>query len=111
MITYEEAESRARILKAMAHPVRLMIIELLRDGERSFSEIKENFSLDKSTVSKHLSILKDAGVVSSRRIGTEVIYRLEITCAVLFFECATKVIEENIRKQSSILSATALSSS
>ena len=62
MITIEEAEIRSNIIKAMAHPVRLMIVEYLKDSSRSFSEIFSLFALDKSTVSKHLLVLKEAGL-------------------------------------------------
>ncbi|MCX5832747.1 MAG: ArsR family transcriptional regulator, partial [Deltaproteobacteria bacterium] len=58
MITFEEAEIRAKIIKSMSHPVRLMIIEFLKGRERSFSEMFDLFKLDKSTVSKHLLVLK-----------------------------------------------------
>lgn|SRR5450759_560581 len=99
MITFSEAESRVKIIKAMAHPVRLMVIEFLRGGERPFSAIFSLFQLDKSTVSKHLLVLKEAGIVSSRKTGTETIYKLEVPCVADFFKCATVVIENNVKNQ------------
>ena len=69
MITFEDAEIRAKIIKAMSHPVRLMIIDGLKRKERSFSELFDLFQLDKSTVSKHLLVLKEAGIISSRKDG------------------------------------------
>jgi ArsR family transcriptional regulator, arsenate/arsenite/antimonite-responsive transcriptional repressor len=99
MITFSEAELRVKIIKAMAHPVRLMVIEFLRGGERLFSEIFNLFQLDKSTISKHLLVLKEAGVVSSRKTGAETIYKLEVPCVADFFSCASVVIENNIKKQ------------
>jgi len=56
MISFEEAEIRSKIIKAMAHPVRLMLIDELKAGERSFSSLFDLFELDKSTVSKHLLV-------------------------------------------------------
>lgn len=103
MMTYKEAEFKARILKAMAHPVRLIIVDLLREGELSFSELKEKFPFDKSTISKHLAILRDVGIVSSRRQGMDMVYKLEIPCALDFLECATRVLEESIERQCSCL--------
>ncbi len=73
MISFQEAEIRAKIIKAMAHPARLMMIEFLKKKERSFSEVFDLFKLDKSTVSKHLLVLKEAGIVSSRKAGTDMI--------------------------------------
>jgi ArsR family transcriptional regulator len=99
MITFGEAEIRAKIIKAMSHPVRLMMIDVLKTGEHSFSRIFDLFKLDKSTVSKHLLVLKEAGIVSSRKDGIEMIYRLEVPCVLDFFSCVTAVIESNVKKQ------------
>ncbi len=99
MITFAEAELRVKIIKAMAHPVRLMVIEFLRGGERPFSAIFNLFKLDKSTISKHLQVLREAGIVSSKKTGTEMIYRLEVPCVADFFSCATIVIENNVKNQ------------
>ena len=99
MITFEEAEIRAKILRAMAHPVRLMMIELLKGGERSFSDVFSLFKLDKSTVSKHLLVLKEASIVSSRKEGMEMIYILDVPCITDFFSCVTAVIESSVKKQ------------
>jgi len=99
MITFQDAEIRAGIMKAMAHPVRLMVIELLKEGERPFSDIFRMFQLDKSTVSKHLLVLKEAGILSSRKVGSDVIYRLDVPCVTDFFACVTAVIESNVKRQ------------
>ncbi len=101
--TMKEAEIRATIIKAMAHPVRLIIIEHLRNGERSFSDLFGLFQLDKSTVSKHLHVLKEAGIVSSRKNGMDVLYNLEVPCVTDFFNCITAVIENNVKKQQACL--------
>jgi ArsR family transcriptional regulator len=99
MITFEEAEIRAKIIKAMAHPVRLMMIEFLKKGEHSFSDVFDLFKLDKSTVSKHLLVLKEAGIVSSKKSGADMIYKLEVPCVTDFFSCVTAVIDSNVKKQ------------
>jgi ArsR family transcriptional regulator len=104
LITFDEAEIRARIVKAIGHPVRLMVIDFLKDGERSFSEIFDLFQLDKSTVSKHLLVLKGAGIVSSRKEGADMFYKLEVPCVIDFFTCVTAVIESNVKKQQVCLS-------
>jgi ArsR family transcriptional regulator len=99
MITFEEAEIRSKIIKAMAHPVRLMTIDALKGGDRSFSTLNGLFNLDKSTVSKHLLVLKEAGILSSRKEGADVIYRLEVPCVTDFFVCITAVVENNVKRQ------------
>jgi len=93
MITMEEAEIKSRIIKSMSHPVRLMIIDALKEREMLFSEIKE------STISKHLLVLKQAGVVSSKKSGVDMIYKLEVPCITDFFGCVTAVIEHNVMRQ------------
>lgn len=99
MITLEEAEIRSGIIKALAHPMRLMIVDLLREGEKPFSEINNAFHVDKSTVSKHLAVLKEAGIVSSRKDRHDMIYALQVPCITDFFGCVTAVIENNVRRQ------------
>jgi ArsR family transcriptional regulator len=99
MISFEEAQIRAKIIKAMGHPVRLMMIEFLKKRECSFSDIFDLFKLDKSTVSKHLLVLKEAGIVTSRKSGADMIYKLEVPCVTDFFRCVTAVIESNVKKQ------------
>jgi ArsR family transcriptional regulator len=103
MITFEDAEIRSRIIKAMAHPGRLTMIAFLKEKDRSFSEVFGLFDLDKSTISKHLSVLKEAGIVSSRKFGTDMICRLEVPCVTDFFDCVTAVIENNVKKQKACL--------
>lgn len=99
MITFEQATIRSRVIKAMAHPVRLMVIDVLKDGEQAFSSLNRIFNLDKSTVSKHLLVLKEAGIVSSRKAGADMIYSLEVPCVTDFFGCVTAVIESNVKRQ------------
>jgi len=103
MITFQEAEIRAKIIKAMAHPVRLMMIEFLKGGERSFSEIFNLFKLDKSTVSKHLLVMKEAAIVSSRKEGMDMICTLDVPCITDFFGCVTAVIESKVKKHQACL--------
>ena len=67
MITLEEAEIRSSIIKALASSHEAHDCPSLREGERPFSEINNAFQVNKSTVSKHLTVLKEAGIVSSRK--------------------------------------------
>jgi len=72
---------------------------MLKDRELPFSRINDAFESDKSTISKHLSVLKDAGIVSSKKSGLDMIYRLEVPCIIDFFGCITAVIENNVKRQ------------
>jgi DNA-binding transcriptional ArsR family regulator len=62
-------------LKAIAEPRRRAILKLVRDQERSAGEIASQFDVSRPAVSQHLSVLKEAGLVSERRNGTRRLYR------------------------------------
>jgi DNA-binding transcriptional ArsR family regulator len=102
---YELAELKAEVLKAMAHPTRLIMLETLADGEKCVCELNKLVEADHSTISKHLAILKQVGLVSDRKEGLKVYYRLEVPCALDFIKCVTKVISSRARKQIATLKA------
>ena len=86
-------EARARVIKAMAHPTRLFIVEELSKGERCVCDITEMVGADVSTVSKHLSLLKNAGIVADDKRGAQVFYSLKVPCVLNFFTCVESVLE------------------
>lgn len=86
-------EKRAKILKAMAHPTRLWIIEELYYGEKCVCEFVDKIDADFSTISKHFSVLKKAGIVDSQKKGKQVYYRLKVPCILQFMGCVEAVIE------------------
>jgi DNA-binding transcriptional ArsR family regulator len=94
-----QSEARARILKALAHPSRIYIVDKLSEKPHCVCELTALIGADTSTVSKHLSILKNAGVISDRKQGTTVYYSLEAACLLRFISCVEQVIEQNIHKQ------------
>ena len=83
---------RADIMKALAHPTRLFILNLLKDGEKCVCEINEKTGSDMSTISKHLSLLKKEGMIQDRKQGNNVYYRLKCVCIEDFFSCMEKVL-------------------
>ena len=95
-------EARARIIKAMAHPSRLFIVDELSRGERCVCELTEMIGVDMSTVSRHLSILKNAGIVDDDKRGSTVYYRLKVPCVLEFVKCVESVMQSNIRQQKSL---------
>ncbi len=97
-------EARAKILKAMAHPTRLFIIEELNKEERCVNELTSMVGSDISTISKHLSVLKNAGLVIDDKRGTSIYYRLRVPCILEFMECVEAVLETNARDQMNIVS-------
>jgi len=90
----ERLEARANILKALAHPTRLFIIEQLEQNECSVNELTAMVSVDVSTVSKHLSQLKQVGLICDEKRGNQVFYRLAVPCVMNFFDCVEAVIDE-----------------
>ena len=88
----ERYEDRARVLKAMAHPTRLYIIDELSRGERCVRELTELIGDDVSTVSKHLSVLRNVRIVRDEKRGSEVYYSLRMACVLGFFECVEAVL-------------------
>ncbi|WP_321367752.1 metalloregulator ArsR/SmtB family transcription factor [uncultured Desulfuromusa sp.] len=96
-------EARAKVLKAMAHPSRLFMIEELEKGERCVCELTEMVGSDISTVSKHLSVLKQAGLVADDKRGNQVFYRLRVPCILNFFGCVESVLEAQVKDHSAHL--------
>jgi len=92
-------EIKAKIAKALAHPTRLFIIDRLRKRDVCVCEFVELIDADQSTVSKHLAVLRSAGIVSTSKDGNKVFYHLETPCVVKFLECATTVIAAALKKQ------------
>ncbi len=85
-------ERRAEVIKAMANAARLVIVEELSKNEKTVGALTELVDLDISTVSRHLLTLRHAGIVSCRKNGTSVLYRLRTPCVLNFFECVEKVL-------------------
>lgn len=86
-------ELRAKIFKALAHPSRLMIVDALQECPKPVGELVELVGAEYATVSRHLSVLKEVGIVTEdRKEGATVFYRLEVTCINGFFTCVTEVL-------------------
>ena len=96
--TKAKFELRASVIKAMAHPTRLFIIDVLSRQEQCVCELTEMIGADTSTVSKHLSVLKNAGIVKDEKRGTMVYYQLRCPCVLNFVECIEEVIQRNARE-------------
>jgi len=69
----------ADVFKAMADPSRREILRLLRDGPKTSGEIAEHFPTSWATISRHLALLRDAGLILSERQGQQVVYELNTT--------------------------------
>jgi len=96
VITKTDNQARVRVFKALAHPTRLFIVEeLSRVDERCVCELTEMIGADISTVSKHLTVLKHAGLIADDKRGNQVFYRLRVHCILDFFRCVESVVQCN----------------
>ena len=86
-------EGRSRVIKALAHPSRLYIVDKLAEREYCVNELTSLIGSEMSTVSKHLSVLKNAGVVKDEKRGASIYYSLRIPCILNFFKCADAVLD------------------
>jgi ArsR family transcriptional regulator, arsenate/arsenite/antimonite-responsive transcriptional repressor len=99
MKAQQRYEARARIAKALAHPSRLMMLDLLGKTEISVTEITKAVGVDQSTVSKHLAILKDAGLIDARKKGTTSFYRVTCGCLDGFFCCLETMVGSDLKRR------------
>lgn len=96
-------EAKANVLKALGHPTRLWMAEQLGEGEKCVCELAEFIDADFSTISKHLSVLKQAGVVSDEKRGKQVYYKLKVPCVLNYMSCIEAVIKATAQQQIDLL--------
>ena len=95
--------AKAKVLKALAHPTRLWIAEQLADGEKCVCEFVDQIDADFSTISKHLSVLKQAGIVADDKRGKQVFYSLKVPCVLNFMSCVEAVLKNNASDQAALI--------
>ncbi len=96
-------EKQAEIVKAMAHPIRIAIVDFLKDGEQCVCDIAEHIGSEQSNVSRHLSVMVSAGVLDHRKEGLWVIYKLKCPCILDFFTCISGVLKNEAKENSWLL--------
>lgn len=96
-------EARAKIAKALAHPSRLLMLDLLQQREMCVSELTQQVEADQSTVSKHLAILREVGLVEVRKDGASSYYRVACNCLGGFFSCLEAVLQANVEDRQATL--------
>lgn len=77
----------AVVFKALGHPARVKIVRALADGEKCVRDLVEAAGFGWSTVSRHLSVLREAGVVTDEKRGQQVIYQMALPCVNRFLDC------------------------
>jgi DNA-binding transcriptional ArsR family regulator len=102
-MTNEQAKVKAEILKALAHPIRIILVDALSKQDMCVCDLNTLVSVDQSSVSRHLSILKKAGIVSERRDGMRVIHHLDTPCILNAVGCAENVLAERHIRQAELI--------
>jgi len=98
-------ETRAKVLKALAQPARLKLVDVLAEHDDvCVCDLTEVVGMDMSTVSRHLTQLKNAGIVTSDKRGKMVFYSLRVKCLKSLFGCIESVVKSHVDQQLKVLS-------
>ncbi len=98
-------EKQAEVAKAVAHPLRIAVLDFLKDGEKCVCDIAEHAGSERSNVSRHLSVMVAANVLVCRKEGLKVFYSLKCPCILDFLTCVTGVLKHQAAENEKILSA------
>jgi ArsR family transcriptional regulator len=98
-------QKQAEIAKAIAHPLRIAIVDFLKDGEQCVCDIAEHVGSERSNVSRHLSVMVSAGILDYRKQGLKVIYALKTPCILDFFSCVVGVLKQQAKDNETLLAA------
>jgi len=96
-------ERQAQIAKAIAHPLRVAILDFLQTGGQCVCDIAEHVGSERSNVSRHLSVMVNAGILDFHKEGLRVIYRIKCPCLMDFLTCVTGVLKEQAREHVEIM--------
>ncbi len=96
-------EAQAKVLSAVAHPLRLSIVHYLAEGERCVCDIAEYLQAGRPNVSKHLAVMVEAGVLESHKQGLRMIYSLKTPCLLKLLSCVTDVVRRQAEDSAALL--------
>lgn len=96
-------EARAGLLKALGHPTRIRILELLRDGERCVCEIVPELNFDQPVISRHLAVLRKEGIVECEKEGLKVIYRVKDKNIFALLDLVDDILLKKLNESSGLL--------
>jgi DNA-binding transcriptional ArsR family regulator len=98
-------EKQAAVAGAIAHPLRIAILDFLKEGEQCVCDIAEQLGAERSNVSRHLAVMVNAGILEHRKVGLKVIYGLKCPCVLDFFACISGVLKEQADESKKLLAA------
>ena len=96
---------KAEVIASVGHPIRLAIIEFLKDGQQCVYDIAEHVEAQRSNVSRHLAVLLRTGIVEQRKDGLKMMYTLKTPCILNFMKCVEGVLRERARDADLLLQA------
>ena len=96
-------EMKAEVIAAAGHPIRLAVIDFLKDGEQCVCDIARFVGAERSNVSRHLAVMLNAGIVSQRKDGLKMMYALRTPCLLNFMRCVEGVLRERAQEASQVL--------
>ncbi len=105
LLPWAEAKAKAEVLKALGNPVRLLVVEALREGELAVQDLNRLVPVHQTTLSRHLAILKKVGVVEERRAGPRVLYALAAPAALRAFSLAQDIVKADHQRRQRALPA------
>jgi DNA-binding transcriptional ArsR family regulator len=94
---------KAEFFRVLGHPVRVRILELLRDGERTVGDLQLQLQMDSSGTSQHLGALRKQGVLDSRREGTSVYYSVRDPRIFQLLEVARQILNTSLSESQAVL--------
>jgi len=96
-------EKQAEVARAIGHPIRMAILDFLRQGPQCVCDIAAAVGAERSNVSRHLSLMVAGGVLASEKQGLKVIYSLRTPCVLRFVDCLGECLREKAVHEQSLL--------
>src|SRR5579875_3407484 len=94
---------KAEFFRILGHPVRVRILELLRNGERTVGDLQSELQIDSSGTSQHLGVLRKHGILLARRAGTNVYYTVRDPRTFQLLEVARQILTSNLTESQAVL--------
>ena len=91
------------MVQAVAHPLRIAILDFLADGPQCVCDIAEHIESERSNVSRHLAVMLNAGLLEQRKEGLKVIYKVKTPCLFKFLSCVSGVLKEQMKDNEKLM--------
>jgi DNA-binding transcriptional ArsR family regulator len=96
---------KAELFRALAHPARLRILEILRRGEQTVGALQAQLEIDSSSVSQHLAVLRGRRLLGARKVGTSVFYRVLDPQVFVLLDAGREIFEAHVHELQGVLNA------